>query len=147
MLKVCLFRDFFKDEATLGTLYVYDKEKQIYKSESLERGWVDNKKNISCIPVGRYPLVLEYSNKFRKKLWEIKDVPNRSECKIHAANYWYQLNGCISPGYNRRLLDNDTILDVTSSNNQLKLFHKAMGSEIKSEIYIFDIPKLLHNSI
>ena len=145
MKKVVLLRDLFiDDKASLGTLYVYDEFKnQLFKSESLERGWINNENMISCVPQGCYPLKYEYSDKFKKKLWELKNVPNRSECKIHVANYWKQLNGCISPGFKRKYIDNDNILDVTSSGDMLKLFHKAMSEDEEAEIQIMDIRSFL----
>lgn len=140
MYNVVIVRDlFFDGQASLGTILVYnDKDDQVYKKESLERGWVNNQNRVSCVPVGTYDLVLEYSDKFDTELWELKDVPNRSECKIHAANYWKQLNGCIAPGNNRKYLDNDVVMDITSSRDSLKLFHEAMKDETRAKIHIFD---------
>lgn len=141
MKKVIVIRDtFFSDKATLGTCYVLDENnEQIFKSECLERGWVDNRRNLSCIPSGNYPLVLEYSPRFRKNLWEIKEVENRSECKFHSANYWHQLNGCIALGRNRKYIDGDLILDVTSSNNTMSEFHKALKGYSKLSLTVIDI--------
>lgn len=65
---------------------------------TIEPPWLDNKPNVSCIPIGRYRMKLEYSPKFKRDLWELKDVPNRFEIKIHAANVASQLQGCIAPG-------------------------------------------------
>lgn len=58
-----------------------------------------------------YSLVLEMSPKIAKKrapyndygdglgmVWELKDVPNRSECKFHSAGTVYDLQGCIALG-------------------------------------------------
>ncbi len=64
----------------------------------LELPWLDNEPYISCIPSGEYPLVLEYSPKFNQKLYEVKDVPGRSECKFHVANELSELSGCLAPG-------------------------------------------------
>jgi len=145
MKKVVLLRDKeFSDKATLGTLLIYDeRERQIFKSESLERGWRNNENMVSCIPAGIYPLKLEYSDKFKKKLWELKNVKNRSECKIHASNYWRQLNGCIAPGNKRVFLDKDDVLDVTSSNVTLRLFHEAMGEDVEAEIHVINVKNII----
>ena len=70
--------------------------------------------------------MLEYSNRFKKKLWEIKGVSNRSECKFHSANYWFQLNGCIALGLSLKDINNDCYNDVTSSKKALKSFHSAL---------------------
>lgn len=113
---------------TLGQCSVFgDDGKLLFSSVSLERGWRNNEPNVSCIPPGEYPVKLEHSNRFKKKLWEIKDVPNRSECKFHAANYWFQLNGCVALG--QRILDinADGYCDVTNSNATMQQFHNCFG--------------------
>ena len=103
-----------------------DKNRPVFASLMLERGWRNNEQGVSCIPKGTYKLVLEYSPRFKTKLWEIKGVPNRSETKFHSANYWYQLNGCIAPGIRPKHLDQDRYLDLTNSRQTLADFHKAL---------------------
>ena len=148
MKKVVILRDrFFGSDASLGTCLVYNGRDQIFKSESVERGWRNNENMVSCVPVGRYDLVLEKSPRFRKMLWELKGVPNRAECKFHSANYAKQLNGCIALGNNRADIDGDRVLDVTSSGATMKKFHDALEGETKCEVWIFDVPTLLNVAI
>lgn len=140
MKTIIVLRDlFFSQQASLGTCFIYDGEAQLFKSDSLERGWVNNENMISCIPEGDYPLVLEYSNKFKKELWEIKDVPSRSECKFHVANYWYDLNGCVALGRNRKYIDGDAIMDITSSRDTMKEFHAALSGDTKAKLQIRNV--------
>lgn len=140
---VYIVRDLFFDrQASLGTCFVYDGKAQLFKSESLERGWIDNKNNVSCIPTGIYDIVLEYSPRFKKNLWEVKGVPNRSECKFHPSNYFWQLNGCIALGQNRKFLDGDAVMDVTSSVNTVNAFHKALEGETWARLHVVNILEL-----
>lgn len=142
MKEVIVIRDYMDTEQTLGRLYVRDERGCIiFQCECLERSYKDNKSRVSSIPEGRYPLILEYSNRFKKELWEIYNVPDRSECKIHAANYWRQLNGCIALGKSRKDIDGDGFADVTSSRPTMKLFHEAMQGERISSITISNIYK------
>ena len=123
---------------TLGTCKVMDEHNMpLFVSLSLERGWRDNQQNISCIPLGEYPVVLEWSPKFEKNLWEIKEVPGRSETKFHSANYWHQLNGCIALGLRLRKIDGDEYYDVTNSNDTMKEFHSVLegATDVKLIIY------------
>lgn len=137
MLDVLIIRDtFFGDEASLGTCFVFDGPTKLFKSESLERGWRNNMQNVSCIPIGEYPLVLEWSPRFRKDLWEIKEVPGRSECKFHAANFWHQLNGCIALGNNRKFIDGDEVKDITSSRDTMKKFHAALQGNTNARLTV-----------
>ena len=92
-MKIEIHRQEYLEKQTLGYLYVLDSNDNIlYSCNTLELPWKDNKKNVSCVPVGEYKCVLEYSDRFKKDLWELKEVPNRSECKFHSANYFRQLN-------------------------------------------------------
>ena len=130
MKMVCIYRDVITDDYSLGKCYIKDGHNDdIYVGKTIERGWRDNEANISCVPEGIYNLVLEYSNKFKMDLWELKNVPERSECKFHAANYWRQLNGCISLGEKHIDIDGDGDPDVTNSRNTKKIFHGLMGSK------------------
>ena len=140
---IWVLRDlFFDQQASLGTFYVYEDSSQLFKCESLERGWVDNKNRISCLPELDTIIVKEYSDKFKTDLWELKNTGPRSECKVHWANFFWQLNGCIALGNNRKYIDGDLIMDVTSSRDTVKKFHKIMGDSMIARIHIRNIPNL-----
>lgn len=127
MKRVTLQRYKGDNNQTTGVLMIFDyKGWPVYASPCIERGYRDNQRNVSNVPMGIYPLILEWSPKFEMYLWELKDVPNRSECKIHAANYWKQLNGCISPGSYLKDLNKDGYQDVAASKRSLNNFHKVM---------------------
>jgi len=44
---------------------------------------------------GRYKIMYEYSPKFKRELWELKNVPNRTEIKIHNGRETRHSRGCI----------------------------------------------------
>ncbi|MEM9001448.1 MAG: DUF5675 family protein [Bacteroidota bacterium] len=145
MLQVLIIRDmFFGEEASLGICLVLNGNQKLFKSESLERGWVNNHRDVSCIPEGEYPLVLEYSPRFRRELWEVKDVPDRDECKFHSANYWYELNGCIALGNNRKYLDGDEVMDITSSRPTMRAFHEVLEGENEVRLTVRNAANLVH---
>jgi hypothetical protein len=125
-MKIELFRMEYEEKQTLGQCAITDNGKDIFLAKSLERADNNNQRNISCIPQGEYLCVLEYSNKFDCDLWEIKGVPNRSECKFHSANYWHDLNGCVALGDKFMDIDNDGFRDVLNSNKTMKEFHKTL---------------------
>jgi len=140
MKTILILRDEVDENQALASFYVFDESKKLlFKSESIERGWMDNQNRISCIPEGLYDLVLEYSPRFNTELWELKGVKDRSECKIHSANYASQLNGCIAPGEKRADLNKDGYNDVTNSKHTLSKFHEVMGSDTKAKIRITSI--------
>lgn len=143
MKRVFVIRDFIGTELSLGICLVRDEDtnKVVFSSQSLERGWLNNEQNISCIPEGIYKLKLEYSPSFNMNLWEIYDVPNRSECKFHAANYSRQLNGCIALGENRTDIDGDGLIDVTNSGDTMTKFHAAMEGETEATVHVINSQK------
>ena len=143
MKHVWLLRDlFFDQQASLGTCYVFDQTAQLFKSESLERGWVNNENRVSCLPECDIPIVLEMSDKFGQLLWEMKETWPREECKFHSANFWWELNGCVSLGNNRKHIDGDLIMDVTSSRETMKKFHAALYPDTDAMLHIRNVPNL-----
>lgn len=65
--------------------------------ESIELPWVGNKRNISCIPEGRYLLIKRQHPKHGLQL-ALSIVPNREAILIHPANFaMRELQGCIAP--------------------------------------------------
>tara|TARA_R110000803_G_scaffold56959_2_gene114644 strand:- start:1100 stop:1546 length:447 start_codon:yes stop_codon:yes gene_type:complete len=124
--KVILQRVWMDENQSTGSLIVLDELRQpIYINPCIERGDRNNEQNVSNVPTGTYPLVWENSPKFGM-VWELKDVPNRSECKIHAANMWNQINGCIAPGTYLGELNDDGYYDTLASVDALKRFHLAL---------------------
>lgn len=66
---------------------------------TLERPWLDNKQNESCIPKGEYLAKRAYyKNKYDSFLLE--DVPNRTGIFIHKGNFTDDSRGCILLGEN-----------------------------------------------
>ena len=135
-MKVVVIRHKGNDKYSLGNCLVIDEKTGdiVFKKKSLERGWQDNKKNISCIPRGNYVLRQDFSPKFNKYLWEIYGVPGRRECKFHVANYWDQLNGCIALGEQHIDINADGDPDVTSSRNTMALFEDILQKEENNEV-------------
>lgn len=128
-MKVIINRLEFEEKQTLGQLIVMDGLKLIFKCKTLELPWRDNKKMISCIPPGCYPMVYEYSPRFEMMLWELYEVPNRTECKFHAANYFRQLNGCIALGDMFLDIDGDGFRDVRNSVKTVEKFNSIIGGQ------------------
>lgn len=140
MKTIIINRDFQDKNQSLGVAYVKNEKGEIlFKSESIERGWQDNQNNISCYPEGAYMVVLEYSPKFKRDLWEIKGVPNRSECKFHAANFASQLNGCTALGERRLDINNDGYFDISNSADTMLKFHDALSGEIEAILIVKNI--------
>ncbi len=141
--KVHLHRYSQNKTQTLGIVTVLIDGQPKYACISLERGWRNNQNNISCVPKGEYGLKLEYSPRFKKMLWELKGVPNRTEAKFHSANYWNELNGCIALGIKSADINADNFLDVIKSRFAMGLFHESLEG-LKEAKLIITTEKGLH---
>ena len=87
-----LKRFYSSNKYTLGILTV--KNKFFF---TLELPWLENKRNISCIPVGAYSINKHISPKFGE-CFSIKNVENRSDILIHSGNNAGDTQGCILIG-------------------------------------------------
>ena len=84
-----LFRT-YDPEGTNGEL-------KLVVCNTIELPWLQNQRNISCIPEERYELRKRFIKKFGLHLLVV-DVPDRSWILIHPANdAKTQLKGCIAP--------------------------------------------------
>ena len=77
---------------TVGNLYLQNKE----ICHTIERPWLHNKPNVSCIPAGTYTIEPVDSPKFGLT-YEVKDVIGRTHILFHKANRPSELQGCIAP--------------------------------------------------
>jgi len=106
---------------TISNIIATRDMEMIYSCYLMELSWQFNQTNISCIPVGTYTLQkLESSPAFDYPHFEVLNVPGRSGIKWHVANYAKQLRGCGAPGQKLADLDQDGLIDVTSSGNALR---------------------------
>lgn len=124
-MEIKLHRTYFKD-ATLGYLFV-DTNPIFY---TIERPWLGNQNNISCIPEGEYSLQPYSSPKF-PEVWEVLNVPRRSAILIHAANFAEELHGCIAPGLSSGYMDRGgkPTKSVSDSVKAIKKIKELFGYE------------------
>jgi len=92
MIDVELKRFAYHPEGTLGVIDLAGV--RLY---TIERPWLDNKPNVSCIPEGSYLTGWRDSPRFGET-WHVKDVEDRTWILIHAANYPKDVQGCIGLG-------------------------------------------------
>lgn len=139
MKRLVLLRNYQDERVTLGDLLVYEGKKCIFKCKTLELPWKENKSKVSCIPPGTYTAKFEYSNAFKQKLFELKGVSDRSEIKIHVANFAKQLLGCIGVGAMIADIDKDGIPDLASSRITLAKLHDEILPQESIQITIVNV--------
>lgn len=119
-------------------LVVNDYGTVVYDGHLLELGWLNNQKNISCIPAGTYDLRLEWSPKFQRNLWESYGVPNRSECKFHNGVTYKHSNGCFLTGKAKWDFDGDKLEDMVQTNIALEEFMDSMGNDTAARLVVIN---------
>ena len=85
----------YRLHCTLGTLVIDDLTIQ-----TLERPWLNNEPNRSCIPEGTYQcgfMECSGSGKYRR-VWHVQDVTGRTAILFHAGNLIEDSLGCILVG-------------------------------------------------
>lgn len=127
MLEAILTRKQYSEEQVIGEMEVYDGRELLFRCVTLEQPWNNNKRNISCIPLGEY-IVTKYSSQRYPDTFEVLDVPNRSYILIHWGNYYFNTEGCILVGEEVIDINNDGALDITRSKDTLDDFRSIVGT-------------------
>lgn len=107
-MKLKLIRTWFADTYTIGKLYIdgvyfcdtlEDKNRDVDKNGIFNNG----EKKVygkTCIPFGTYKVILSMSNKFKKILPLLLNVPQFDGIRIHSGNTDEDSSGCILVGIN-----------------------------------------------
>ncbi len=132
MKEVELIRVSKTDKAIYGILIVTDGNIVDYVCKTIENA-------AKSFPAGKYPIKLEFSPRFKTMLWELCGISERSEIKIHAANYYQELDGCIGVGQSHQDIDGDGDIDISISKAALNEFMIAMIQEKASFITVREI--------
>ncbi len=134
MRTVYVKRVFQDSKETLGALSVA-RIKGVFTAKTLELAWANNQNSISCIPTGSYLCKWTKSTRLSKEAghdvftYEITNVPGRAGIRIHSANYFFQLLGCIALGDSHQDINSDGELDVPHSKDAVNAFNLEMNKE------------------
>ena len=97
LINLLLIRDTFSDNSTLGELFLNGER----MCDTLENPWLDNQRNISCVPEGEYPVRLRLPRESATRDYMhllVKDVPDRDYILFHIGNSAKDTSGCILVG-------------------------------------------------
>jgi hypothetical protein len=104
-MKIKIKRIQFLPNATIGLVYVNGEVTPIFSLEDACRELpnVDVSlwkiKGTTAIPKGTYPVVVDFSEHFKKRLPHILGVPGFDGVRIHAGNTDKDTEGCILVGH------------------------------------------------
>ena len=134
-----VFFDRFGERPNSTISQIWSPDQPGLKLFALERAWMHNRSNISCIPAGVYVLTPWESPRFGEVYTFIggsvtpfdRDVPKlagRWGNHLHAANSWDDLNGCAAPGFKYEERSGDYYIPPPSK-QALSTFREKMGYE------------------
>jgi hypothetical protein len=126
-MKILLKRIFKGEDYTIGHIYINGQ----YFADSLEDTVRDVKiKGKTAIPAGKYLILMTYSNRFKKIMPLLIDVPGFEGVRIHSGNTPEDTEGCILVGKN-------TIKgQLTSSRIYTRMLYDLLKSSENNEIEI-----------
>lgn len=130
MIQLKLTRRKYTGNQTIGTIDVFKDNVFISSFCCLERGWLNNKLNQSCIPKGNY-IVKHYNSNAHPNTFVVEGTHPRTGILIHKGNFYTDSAGCIILGLMFTDLNNDKFLDVKYSTEAMnKLNDICKGEEI-----------------
>lgn len=110
-MRLVLLRNVFTDKSTIGDLLI-DGNFFCYTLEDVVR--LPNQKiyGKTAISTGKYEVVLSMSNRFKKLLPELLNVPNFTGVRMHGGNTSEDTEGCIVLA--KTIVNNDLVYGNTT---------------------------------
>jgi hypothetical protein len=106
-MELALKRRWFTERSTIGELFV-DGVFECYVLEDATRPPDEKVFGETCIPVGRYPIIINHSPRFGVDMPLLLDVPGFQGVRIHPGNKPDDTEGCLLVG---RQMTQDAIMD------------------------------------
>ena len=145
-MKIDIIRDTFTNVSTIGKMYINDTyfcntledvDRDLLSTSTPEEIKDTKVYGQTAIPYGRYEVILSYSDKFKKYLPLLLNVPGYAGIRIHAGNTSIDTLGCILVGEKR---EKDKILE------SLKAMTRLLGlitKVSKKEKIVLTVTKLI----
>jgi hypothetical protein len=112
----------YRMNCVLGTMSIDD-----LNIKTIERPWLNNEPNRSCIPEGTYQcdfMECSGSGKYRR-VWHVQNVPSRTAILFHAGNLVEDSLGCILVGLSHGYLSGAEA--VLNSRKALEKMRRHIG--------------------
>ena len=134
IMEIKLIRQIFTESSTIGSLYINNVFICFSLEDSdrrLENKTIKSKLyGISAVPRGTYELILNYSNKFKRPLPLLLNVPYFKGIRIHSGNTPADTFGCILCGsqfakdklLKSKLAFNKLFSIISKAHNKEKIF-------------------------
>jgi len=115
-----------------GQFMLEDRDRGLRSEMPLEEIIREKVYGKTAIPTGRYQVIISYSNRFKKKLPLLVDVPGFAGIRIHSGNKHDDTEGCLLPGANYQKSGFDYLVGasrIASSELQRKIESALLRKE------------------
>lgn len=123
-----LTRTYDADGPTFGSLLLTNDGPDMFSCFTLELPWFDDRAGVSCIPEGQYSMI-RHSSPAHPNVWQVNNVPGRTEILIHNGNVESDSLGCIIVGRTSdpdgRVLGKPAVLESDAALGDLMQFTEA----------------------
>jgi len=139
-MELLLHRKILNETSTEGNLYIINEAtgQRVWfcntiedKVRALPGEWRSELKVYAktAIPYGRYPVLVTWSNKFKRMLTGVFNVPDFEGIRIHNGTSEISSAGCIIVSYKDDDVNHRLINDKAAMNDLCKLVEKAQKKE------------------
>ena len=113
---------------------VEDRDRGLHQTDTLQYIQSVKVKHETAIPYGTYQVVLSYSNRFKKYLPELIEVPGYVGIRMHPGNDETDTSGCLCPGIKsgKKVLQSKVTFD--------KLFSLIQKTIKKEKVFVTILP-------
>lgn len=136
-MKAILIRNSYGNKQTLGTLIIFDGISVVYQCKTLELPWVNNERNISCIPEGDYWVRKRTAAESPSRDYDhfiVEKVPDRSYILWHAGTYFTHIKGCLLMGQYYNDINDDGQLDIMKTRHTIALLNRILPERFEFKV-------------
>jgi hypothetical protein len=125
---VTIVRNTDNGRETMGTLSaVIEGNPQVFSCDVLERPWLNNQSDVSCIPAGVYDAIWSFQGDLNEWHYELQNTGIRKGIFMHEGDFYYNSQGCLLLGVHPSDINADGQIDVTSSKPTVADFEAFCG--------------------
>ncbi len=140
-MELTLTRKILSEHSTIGELttaegdficfILEDKDRFLNSTDSLDHIEFNKVYGRTAIPLGRYQIIISWSNRFQRPLPQLLNVPGFSGIRIHSGNVPGDSSGCLLPGTH---YEDDKVINSRSA--FLPLMHKIHYATLNEKVFI-----------
>lgn len=112
---------------TIGTMVATRADGQTWTRHTLEKPWLGNQRNISCVPAGTYNVALAYMGILKAMLYCVAGVIGRDGIFFHWGNFVKDTDGCILIGKLLADIDGNGTVDISDTHEAVASLHAFYG--------------------